>query len=180
MSSISPKPWFAAALAAAVFVGAARPDSHARADASSQSGSRPEDALLGEWWTEGNEGRVKFIRMRDGTFRGITTCCKHPDSDRHPQTDRHNPKPELRGRSTLGIVLIWKLRYEGDGEYEGGYVYNPRDGNTYRFEIEIIDKDTIEIHGYLGISLFGQSQIWKRANGAVAAGPSAPVAKAKR
>ncbi|MET0386977.1 MAG: hypothetical protein ABW321_13510, partial [Polyangiales bacterium] len=33
------------------------------------------DALLGEWWTEGNEGRVRFTRDKEGLFRGTTTCC---------------------------------------------------------------------------------------------------------
>jgi hypothetical protein len=28
-----------------------------------------------------------------------------------------------------------------DGEYNDGYVYNPRDGDTYRFEAKIIDRN---------------------------------------
>lgn len=120
-------------------------------------------ALLGEWWTEGNEGRIQFTRARDGTFRGTSTCCrpKRPSAD-NPTEDIHNPNPKLRGRATIGIVIIWDLRYD-DGEYSGGYVYNPRDGKTYRLQAEFIDRDTLRIRGYLGIPLLGQSQIWKRA-----------------
>jgi uncharacterized protein (DUF2147 family) len=123
----------------------------------------PGDALLGEWWTENNEGRIRFTRAPDGTFTGTTTCCapKVPSED-HPARDIHNPNPKQRGRSTVGIILIWKLIYE-DGEYSDGYVYNPRDGKTYRFEAKIIDRNTVKIRGYLGIPLLGQSQIWKRA-----------------
>ena len=40
--------------------------------------------------------------------------------DGKPTLDVNNPKPELRNRSTLGIVIIWKLKYE-DGEYVDGY-----------------------------------------------------------
>jgi uncharacterized protein (DUF2147 family) len=122
----------------------------------------PGDALLGEWWTENNQGRIRFTRDRDGTYRGTTTCCK-PDkpSEDHPAVDLHNPNPKQRGRSTVGIVLIWKLAFE-DGEYVDGYVYNPRDGKTYRFEAKMVDKNTVKIRGYMGIPLLGQSQIWKR------------------
>lgn len=126
--------------------------------------NKADQRILGEWWTEGREGRIKFIQARDGTFRGITTCCrpKVPSSE-NPVKDMHNPNPALRERATIGIVIIWKLNYESDGEYNGGYLYNPRDGNTYRINIKIIDGDTIKIRGYIAIPLLGQSQIWKRA-----------------
>jgi uncharacterized protein (DUF2147 family) len=140
---------------------------HAHADPVAQAAAQPNKAdqrLLGEWWTEGREGRIKFIQARDGTFRGITMCCvpKVP-SPENPVKDMHNPNPALRDRATIGIVLIWKLNYDSDGEYNGGYLYNPRDGNTYRINIKIIDAETIKIRGYIAIPLLGQSQIWKRA-----------------
>ena len=120
------------------------------------------DELLGEWWTEGNEGRIRFVRAPDGTFRGITTCCRpRQPSDDNPVQDIHNPNPKLRGRSTIGIAIIWGLVYD-DGEYSGGYVYNPRDGKTYRMKAKLIESDTLKIRGYLAIPLLGQSQLWKR------------------
>jgi len=125
--------------------------------------TRPSDAIIGEWWTEGRQGRIRFERYKDGTFRGITTwrkSKKHTEDD--PAIDVHNPDPKKRRRSTVGIVLIWSLKYDGDGEYIDGYVYNPRDGNVYGMDIEVIDHNTLEIRGYLGIALFGQTQTWKR------------------
>lgn len=125
--------------------------------------SMPGDKILGEWWTESNAGRVKMTRDKEGYYRGTTTCCVHePGDEDNPPIDIHNPKPELRNRSMLGVVLIWKLKFE-DGSYNDGYVYNPRDGKTYRMEMKIIDSETLKIRGYMGISLLGQSQIWKRA-----------------
>jgi uncharacterized protein (DUF2147 family) len=58
-------------------------------------------------------------------------------------------------------VLIWNLKFE-DGAFVDGHVYNPRDGKTYRMKVEVIDKETVKIRGYMGISLLGQNQIWKR------------------
>jgi len=34
----------------------------------------------------------------------------------------NNPNPKLRARSTVGIVIFWKLKFD-DGEYVDGYVY---------------------------------------------------------
>lgn len=124
---------------------------------------RPGDELLGEWWTEDNEGRVSFARYKDGTYRGTTTCCSnHEDAADSPLIDRHNPDPKLRNRSTVGIVLIWNLHFQGDGDFTDGHVYNPRDGKTYRMKIHVVDRGTIEVRGYMGIPLLGQTQVWKR------------------
>jgi uncharacterized protein (DUF2147 family) len=125
--------------------------------------SQPSDLILGEWWTENRQGRLLFTRDKAGLFRGTTTCCVHKNDEDNPDIDIHNPRPNLRSRPTLGIVLIWKLKYE-DGEYVDGYVYNPRDGKTYRIEAKVLDHETLKIRGYMGISLFGQNQIWKRAH----------------
>lgn len=119
------------------------------------------DELLGEWWTEGHEGRIRFTRDRDGTYRGTTSCCIPAKAKPEDLKDIHNPKPEQRSRPTMGLTIIWKLNYD-DGEYTGGYVYNPRDGKTYRFKVKVIDRETVQIRGYMGIPLLGQSQVWKR------------------
>jgi uncharacterized protein (DUF2147 family) len=145
-----------------------------RANAQAAAVRVPGDEILGEWWTENNEGRVRITRDKEGFYRGTTTCCAR---DGKPMIDVNNPKPELRNRSMLGVVIIWKLKYE-DGEYADGYVYNPRDGKTYRMEMKVLDGDTLKIRGYMGISLLGQSQVWKRAHvdkktGAVAPPPAA-------
>lgn len=111
--------------------------------------------IVGEWWTEKMDGRIRFSRHRDGTYMGVLTWSKRP----RPDTENDNPK--LRQRSIVGVVLMWKLRYD-DGEYEDGYVYNPEDGNTYRIDAKVLSRDTLKVRGYLGLSIFGQSQIWTR------------------
>ena len=112
------------------------------------------DAIVGEWWTEGKEGRIRFVRSPDGTYTGII-------AGNDAGTDVNNKDPALRKRRLLGAVIIWHLRPD-DGEYVDGYVYNPRNGETYRIKAELTGKATLKIRGYLGISLFGQSQTWTR------------------
>ena len=117
----------------------------------------PPDAIVGDWWTEGKEGRIRFVRSADGTYSGILV------GGNDPGTDVNNKDPALRKRPLLGSVLMWHLRPD-DGEYVDGYVYNPRNGETYRMKAELTGKAALKIRGYLGISLLGQSQTWTRAN----------------
>ena len=120
----------------------------------------PAESILGEWWTAAEEkrpsARVKFVRSQDGTYTGILAWSPEP------RRDVNNKDPKLRDRPIVGIVLMWHLTYD-DGEYVDGYVYNPEDGSTYRMKAEVLSPTSLKIRGYLGISLFGQSQTWTRA-----------------
>lgn len=130
-------------------------------ESASAKSAAPGDALIGEWWTEKNEGRIAMARYKDGTYRGTTTCCVHKNDPNNPETDINNPNPSLRGRPMNGVVLIWGLKFE-DGEFVDGHVYNPRDGKTYRMKMTLVDHETLKIRGYMGIEMLGQTQIWKR------------------
>ena len=120
----------------------------------------PPDAIVGEWCTQPEKnrppGRIRFARDADGTYRGTLTW-----SAQMKKKDVHNKDPKLRERSLVGITLTWNLRYR-DGEYVDGYIYNPEDGGTYRLRAEVQTEESLKVHGYLGIALFGQDRIWSR------------------
>ena len=52
------------------------------------------------------------------------------------------------------------MRRDG-GEYDGGEILDPDNGNTYRCRMRVLG-DKLDVRGYLGISLFGRSQTWVR------------------
>jgi len=115
----------------------------------------PEESIVGEWWTEKKDGRITFTKHDDGTYMGILSWGIRQ------RKDQFNKDPKLRDRPVIGIVLMWHLVYK-DGEYEDGYVYNPEDGGTYRMKAWMMSRDSLKVRGYLGISLFGQTQTWTR------------------
>jgi uncharacterized protein (DUF2147 family) len=115
------------------------------------------DAILGNWWSEGKEGLMRFEKTQSGLFQ--VRVLDGVDADKK---DSNNPDPKLRERRLRGIVLMWNLRFE-DGEYVGGYCYNPRDGKTYRVKFKLLSPTQLRLRGYLGVPLLGQSQEWTRA-----------------
>jgi uncharacterized protein (DUF2147 family) len=67
-----------------------------------------------------------------------------------------------KGRPVQTLTLIRGMRRNGLS-YEGGTIMDPRDGQVYRALMRLNpDGQTLEVRGYLGISLFGQSQTWHR------------------
>jgi uncharacterized protein (DUF2147 family) len=64
----------------------------------------------------------------------------------------------------VGLKILHDFTSTGDGVWTG-YIYDRENGKTYRCRMRELDSDQLEVHPYIGIPLFGQTQIWHRAPG---------------
>lgn len=81
----------------------------------------------------------------------------------HPSTDAHNPDPSLRGRPLCGLLIGEGFAEKGERRAEGGRLYDPRNGRTYRAAMKA-DGDRLELRGFIGLRIFGRTEIWRRAH----------------
>ena len=63
-----------------------------------------------------------------------------------------------------GLKIMHDFTPTGDGVWTG-YIYDRENGKTYRCRMRELDSDELEVHPYIGIPLFGQTQIWHRVPG---------------
>ena len=69
---------------------------------------------------------------------------------------------ERRGQPKLGLVIIRNMQHVGD-EWTGGDVLDPDNGKVYRCRLRLVDDNrTLEVRGFIGLSLFGRTQTWER------------------
>ena len=62
----------------------------------------------------------------------------------------------------LGMVILTDLRKDGD-QYTGGKILDPQNGNVYRCNVRVVDGGKkLEVRGFIGVSLFGRTQVWQR------------------
>ncbi|HTH49226.1 MAG TPA: DUF2147 domain-containing protein [Candidatus Limnocylindria bacterium] len=76
--------------------------------------------------------------------------------------DKRNPDPALRARRLCGLTILWALRSDGRNRWEGGWLYNPDDGKTYRVSAKLSSPDLIVARVYLGIPFFGETKTLAR------------------
>jgi len=70
-------------------------------------------------------------------------------------------KGKNKGKPIIGLVIIENLKKNGS-EYDGGTILDPENGKTYKCYLELITENKLKVRGYLGFSLFGRTQYWKR------------------
>lgn len=75
--------------------------------------------------------------------------------------DENNPDPNLRSRPICRLEIGSGFSPAGD-HAEGGHIYDPMSGKTYKATIKLINPDTLDIHGYIGFSLLGRTETWHR------------------
>ncbi len=62
----------------------------------------------------------------------------------------------------LGMNILTGLKKDGD-EWSGGKILDPKNGKEYKCYLQLLDDNTLKLRGYIGISMFGRTAIWKRA-----------------
>jgi uncharacterized protein (DUF2147 family) len=70
---------------------------------------------------------------------------------------------ERKGQKMIGMTMMKGVIDKGNGRYQGTEILDPFSGNTYRVKLKLLDSgQTLKVRGYVGVSLFGRTQIWKR------------------
>jgi uncharacterized protein (DUF2147 family) len=75
-------------------------------------------------------------------------------------------KDERRDQPVVGMVILRDLKPEADGDgFDGGDILDPESGSVYRCALHLEDEGKrLNVRGYIGLSLFGRSQTWLRAD----------------
>ena len=118
-------------------------------------------AAVGGKWLSGDGDGLIAVHV-DGTAVSAQILGSPNKDPNRPKTDVHNPDPKLRDRPLLGLDIFKGFTYDGNGEWSGGTIYDPNSGKTYSCKLKLVDPDTLKVRGYLGISLIGRTETWKR------------------
>lgn len=123
----------------------------------------PEELTPNGVWLHNNKRIGVEVAPCGGELCGRIVWLKSPNDDSgRPRTDSKNPDPALRGRPIVGLTVIRGL-VRGEGRnWTDGTIYNPEDGNAYRARITIEDPDTLKVHAYNLLPVFGKTLIWTR------------------
>jgi uncharacterized protein (DUF2147 family) len=135
-----------------------------------QSSVNAQSPLIGTWKTIDDEGPNKgkdssYIEIfeKNGIYFGkITRLLIDP-----PDKICDKCKGDLKNKLLIGMLIVKDMKKTGNvdkkigEEYTGGTILDPDSGDIYKCKMWVKD-DVLTARGFIGISLFGRSQEWKR------------------
>ena len=110
--------------------------------------------IIGKWLTEAGDAKVEIYEANGKVNGKIVWLEKGPDTK-----DTHNTDEKMRSRKLMGVNILSGLTKKLE-KWEGGRIYNPKNGKNYKCSIWL-DGDKLKVRGYLGV--FYETQTWKKA-----------------
>jgi uncharacterized protein (DUF2147 family) len=122
------------------------------------------DGIVGTWTVQDGKAKVK-IEKKSTKYTGKIVWLKpNINKDGKPVLDSKNKNKALQSRPLMGLLMLDNFVYDGDNVWSDGTIYDPEGGDTYSCKITLVNNQTLSVRGYIGISLFGRTDIWKRSN----------------
>jgi uncharacterized protein (DUF2147 family) len=126
------------------------------------------DAILGQWFTEDDESIVEIYKA-GSCYSGKIVWLKEPkNSDGTEKVDSNNADESKRGRKVMGMDIVTGFKYDGKSAWNSGKIYDPNNGKTYSCNAKL-DKEKLNIRGFIGVAVLGRTTVWRRAEGNLAA-----------
>ena len=120
------------------------------------------NSVIGKWKTIDDEtGKPKSIveiYENSGKIYGKVVDILDAEKKKNLCT---NCPGEDKNKPVMGLVIIKGLSKEGN-EYNGGKILDPVSGKTYKCFLALEGSDKLKVRGYIGLSLFGRTQMWHR------------------
>ena len=119
------------------------------------------DAILGKWVNSTGEAHLEITKRSDKFFGKIVWLKDPKDEKGNVKTDYKNPTASLRSKPIVGLEILKNFVYE-DGKWTDGNIYDPKSGKLYSCNMTLKDNGDLSMRGYIGVSLLGRTEVWKR------------------
>ncbi len=121
------------------------------------------DRLIGVWEPSNGRAKVKIEKIGEKYFGKIVWLKEPIDPETgQKKVDKNNPDVSMQSTPLLGYRMLKDFVYTEKDTWEEGTIYDPLNGSTYNCVIKMKDENTLDIRGYIGISTFGRTDVWKR------------------
>lgn len=122
------------------------------------------DKIEGVWWNNEKSAKIEIYRAAaDKKFYGKIVWLKEPNKDGKPKVDEKNPNAKKRNTPLMGYPVLKGFVVDDEDTYDGGTIYDPKNGKTYDCKITYRNQNELGIRGYVGVSMLGRTTTWTRA-----------------
>ena len=123
------------------------------------------DSPVGTWRSIDDktkkERSIIRVTAHNGELQGVVEkIFDQPGDD--PAHLCEECKGERKDKPVMGMTILWGLKKDGNA-WAGGEILDPNNGKIYRCKMTLsTDGKSLDVRGFIGISLIGRTQTWLR------------------
>jgi len=119
---------------------------------------------LGTWKTIDDETKeeksyVKIYESENGELEGKVVKILTPGKE---DLTCEKCSGKNKNQPIKGMVILRGLKKSDAENWKGGHILDPNNGKEYKSKIKLKDENTLEVRGYIGLSVIGRTQTWYR------------------
>ena len=121
--------------------------------------------IVGVWKTIDDDGVTEksFVQIyKEGKYYKGKIIDIVKVEDKKNVCDECDEDDPRYNKPIIGMVIIEKLEKVGDNEWDEGEILDPKSGDIYDCKMYIDSNGDLVVRGYMGWSLIGRSQLWKK------------------
>jgi len=122
-----------------------------------RAGDSLSEQTLGNWVTERSEAVIQISVGAGGALEGRVVSPYRAAV----------AAVAARDRTARGELILTGMSYQGAGSWTGGTIRDPRNGRCYHARLQQVDPEHLNVRGFIGLALFGRTQVWTRYHGAL-------------
>ena len=127
--------------------------------------------IAGTWFNEDKDAKIEIAKCGDN-YCGKIVWLKDPTypagsklgTPGTPKLDDKNPDVALRKGPLMGLEIIKGFQFAGGNIWKNGTIYDPDSGKTYSAKATLVSPNELALRGFIGVSMFGRTEKWTRAN----------------
>jgi len=128
------------------------------------------DSPVGKWKqvddVSGKQKSVIEITDNGGELQGKVLQVMNLSPDEIAKGGLHPTcklcEGKLKDQPVEGMTIMYGVKKDDD-IWDGGKIVDPKTGKVYKVKLTLTDSgQKLDVHGYIGFSLLGRSQVWER------------------
>ena len=126
------------------------------------------DDCIGFWLSEAQDGVIKITKNAQQKYEGRIVWIRDLHTGKVREVlDVKNEDVSRHDKPVLNMLNLKNFVFDSEkAQWVDGTVYDPNNGKTYSAFLKLKD-GKLHLRGYVGIPLFGRTNIWTRENGIV-------------
>jgi uncharacterized protein (DUF2147 family) len=126
-----------------------------------EEGSVKADDVVGIWLSGTGKAHIQIFKQGNEYYGKIIWMNEPNEANGKPKVDKNNPDIQNSTKPVLGLMIIRSFQFEKD-EWTNGKIYDPENGKEYKCNMKLKNANTLNVRGYIGISLLGRTETWTR------------------